>query len=177
MKKRKSKYTKEILEPIVVDCRSMGQVIDRLGLKRTGGNYKSIRFHIKRLKISTKHFLGQGWNKIGQPDFNNGKEDIETYFDKEIDRKPDHVKSRLLTYGIKENRCESCGISGNNGWMGKNITIELHHIDGCRSNNNVSNLQMLCPNCHSQTDNYRNRNAKKRKKSDKQRNTNEQKYS
>ena len=162
--KRKSKYTKELLSPIVSNCRSIGQVIDRLGLSRTGGTYKNLKFHIKRHKISTKHFLGQGWNKFGQPDFNNGKEDIKQYFNKQVKRKPNHVKSRVLTYGLKQNICEQCGIKGDKGWLGKDITIELHHIDGCRSNNDLSNLQMLCPNCHSQTHNYRNRKHNKKKK-------------
>lgn len=154
---RKSKYTKELLEPIVSNSRSIGQVIDKLGLSRAGGTYRYIQYHIKKHKISTTHFLGQGWNKFGQPDFNNGKESIEEYFDIETERKPNHVKSRLLTYGLKKNICEKCGIIGHKGWMDEDITIELHHIDGCRSNNKLSNLQMLCPNCHSQTHNYRNK--------------------
>jgi predicted HNH restriction endonuclease len=157
---RKSKYTKEFLEPIVAGSRSIGQVIQKLGLTRTGGTYKNLKYHIQRHDISTKHFLGQGWNKLGQSDFNNGKENIKTYFKQTKERKPDHVKSRLLTYGLKKSICENCGINGNKGWLNKDITIELHHIDGCRSNNNLSNLQMLCPNCHSQTSNYRNRKRK-----------------
>jgi predicted amidophosphoribosyltransferase len=32
--------------------------------------------------------------------------------------------------------------------------MQLHHIDGNNSNNSLENLQMLCPNCHSQTENY-----------------------
>jgi predicted HNH restriction endonuclease len=158
---RKSKYTKELLQPIVANCRSIGQVIEKLGLTRTGGTYKYIKYHIKRHKISTKHFLGQGWNKLGQPDFNNGKEDIKDYFNAEVERKPNNVKSRLLTYGLKKNICEKCGINGDKGWLNQDITIELHHIDGCRSNNQLSNLKMLCPNCHSQTDNYRNKKKEK----------------
>ena len=31
---------------------------------------------------------------------------------------------------------------------------QLHHIDGDNTNNELSNLQILCPNCHSQTENY-----------------------
>lgn len=34
------------------------------------------------------------------------------------------------------------------------LVIQLHHIDGNRNNNSLDNLEMLCPNCHSQTENY-----------------------
>ena len=38
--------------------------------------------------------------------------------------------------------------------MGKRIVIELHHINGDPTDNTLKNLQLLCPNCHSQTHNY-----------------------
>ncbi len=61
------------------------------------------------------------------------------------------VKRFLLDNNYKENKCEICGITE---WQGKPIVCQLHHKDGNRKNNKLSNLQMLCPNCHSQTDNY-----------------------
>jgi hypothetical protein len=45
-----------------------------------------------------------------------------------------------------------CGI---NEWNGSPLTLELHHIDGNNGNNVRNNLCFLCPNCHSQTPNYR----------------------
>ena len=39
-------------------------------------------------------------------------------------------------------------------WLGNPIKLHLHHIDGNHLNNELSNLQLLCPNCHSFTDNY-----------------------
>jgi hypothetical protein len=33
--------------------------------------------------------------------------------------------------------------------------LELHHKDGDRTNNILSNIELLCPNCHALTDNYR----------------------
>jgi len=36
--------------------------------------------------------------------------------------------------------------------------MELHHVDGDRTNHLLENLEMICPNCHSQTDNYRAKN-------------------
>lgn len=35
------------------------------------------------------------------------------------------------------------------------VPLEIHHIDGNYLNNNISNLQVLCPNCHSLTSNYK----------------------
>jgi 5-methylcytosine-specific restriction endonuclease McrA len=48
--------------------------------------------------------------------------------------------------GIKERKCELCGISE---WLGIQLPLELHHKDGNHLNNNLHNLQILCPNCHS----------------------------
>ena len=67
------------------------------------------------------------------------------------------LKNKLIKAGIKENKCEICGISE---WNGKPIQTELHHIDGNRTNHKLSNLMMLCPNCHSQTETFRAKNIK-----------------
>ena len=67
------------------------------------------------------------------------------------------LKNRLFKAGIKENKCECCGISE---WNGKPLNMELHHIDGDRTNHKLDNLQILCPNCHSQTATFRAKNIK-----------------
>lgn len=64
------------------------------------------------------------------------------------------LKNRLLEAGLFEHQCSICGISE---WMGKPIVIELDHIDGTK-NHSLTNLRMLCPNCHSQTDTYKSKN-------------------
>lgn len=58
---------------------------------------------------------------------------------------------------VKEWKCECCGLSE---WMGKPLSLEVHHIDGNHLNNELDNLQILCPNCHSQTSNWRSRNSR-----------------
>lgn len=56
------------------------------------------------------------------------------------------LKVKLIKDGLKENKCEICGLSL---WNGIKLPLELHHKDGNHYNNNLDNLQILCPNCHS----------------------------
>jgi 5-methylcytosine-specific restriction endonuclease McrA len=70
-----------------------------------------------------------------------------------------HVKIRLMKAGLKERRCELCGIEE---WRGEALSFELHHANGDGQDNSLSNLQILCPDCHSQTDNWGGRNARRR---------------
>ena len=69
------------------------------------------------------------------------------------------LPKRLVDEGYKIYACEKCGISEYNN---RSITLQLHHVDGNRENNDLSNLQILCPNCHSQTDNFAGKNLKKK---------------
>ncbi len=55
------------------------------------------------------------------------------------------LKRVLIRDGIKEEKCEMCGISE---WMGHPVVLELDHIDSNHNNNELENLQILCPNCH-----------------------------
>lgn len=68
------------------------------------------------------------------------------------------LKTRLLN--IKPYKCECCGISE---WNNKKIILEIHHIDGNHYNNELSNLKLLCPNCHSQTLSWCGKNKNKNK--------------
>ena len=51
--------------------------------------------------------------------------------------------------------CEQCGLSE---WNKQHLVLEVHHIDSDTTNNTFDNFQALCPNCHSQTKGWRNKN-------------------
>lgn len=58
-------------------------------------------------------------------------------------------------YGYK---CMRCKISS---WLGEDLCLDMHHIDGNRNYNIPDNVELLCPNCHSQTDTYKAKNRRK----------------
>lgn len=62
-----------------------------------------------------------------------------------------HIKKYLYESGLKEQKCEVCGITD---WNTKKITLELEHINGDNFDHRIENLLILCPNCHSQTETY-----------------------
>ena len=64
-----------------------------------------------------------------------------------------YKKSYILNH--YNNQCQKCGITEYNN---EPIVLELEHIDGNSDNNTFDNLTILCPNCHSQTPTYKNRN-------------------
>lgn len=67
-----------------------------------------------------------------------------------------HLRARLLKAGLKEERCERCGLVE---WLGDSLRVTLHHVNGDPYDNRLENLQFLCPNCHSQTPNFGGRNG------------------
>jgi Helix-turn-helix domain len=75
-------------------------------------------------------------------------------------RQRGHIKLRLLRAGLKENRCEQCGITE---WRDKPLNMALHHVNGDGTDNRLENIKFLCPNCHAQTPNYGGRNGHRRR--------------
>jgi hypothetical protein len=74
-----------------------------------------------------------------------------------IDMKKSGLKKHLFSHNLKENICEKCGLK--NVWNGIEIVLHVHHIDGNSKNNAIENLEILCPNCHSQTETYAGKNV------------------
>lgn len=75
----------------------------------------------------------------------------------------DHLKSKIRKLGLIPYQCESCGNKGE--WNGKPLSLQLHHVNGNRTDNRIENLSFLCPNCHSQTDNYSGKGQRRAKQS------------
>lgn len=72
---------------------------------------------------------------------------LENILKENTNFKSDTLKYRLVKEGLKQWKCEKCGNEG--VWEGKELVLELHHINGNHYDNRLENLQILCPNCHS----------------------------
>jgi hypothetical protein len=70
-----------------------------------------------------------------------------------------HLKHRLRQEGLLSDACEDCGLKA---WRGQPLTLQLHHRNGDGSDNRIENLILLCANCHSQTENWGGRNARRK---------------
>ena len=151
-----SRYTyseQELLEAVKTST-SIRQVLDKLNIVPAGGNYQTTNRRIQKLDIDTSHFTGQAWNrgKVIGP-----KRPIEEYLKENSVVQSFRLKNRLLLEGIKQHKCECCGITE---WNKKPAPLELDHINGNHHDNRLENLRILCPNCHAQTDTYRGKNKK-----------------
>lgn len=150
----RTKYSEQDLKEAVKTSFSIAEVCRKVGLKPIGGNYKTIKDKIIKFNIDNSHFTGQGWN-VGLKFKPNPAKPIEEYLVENSTYQSFKLAKRLLKEGYKKHMCEMCS---NTEWFGLPIPLELHHINGVNTNNKLENIQLLCPNCHAQTDNYRGKN-------------------
>lgn len=125
-----------------------------LGISPRGGNYATIKKKIKEYNIDISHFTGKGWN-VGMKFRPQKAYKLEEVLQKDFPYNTLRLKNRLIESGLKEKKCECCGLRV---WNEKEIPLEIHHINGDRTDNRIENILILCPNCHAQTDGYRGKN-------------------
>lgn len=140
---RKTYTDQDIIEKSQ-QVKSLGSLLQSLGLKVAGGNYIHMKKQLQRLNIDTSHWTGQAWSKDQQ------LKNYTTY------KRVSSIRRWLLKE--RGHQCENCL---NTKWLGQMITLEIDHINGDRTNNTIENLKLLCPNCHSQTITWRGRKNNK----------------
>ncbi len=156
---KKNERTEEEYREAARNAKSIAEMCKLLGRTPCGAGYYIMKKKIEEYNIDTSHFLGRGWNKGYK--FNPMKDRTKPIEEILVENSSynctNSLKKRLFSSGLKEHRCEKCGLVE---WNGLPIPLELHHINGDRTDNRLENSQILCANCHAQTDNYCSKNKK-----------------
>ena len=142
-------FTKEQLELIVNESKSKNEVIKKLGYHtRSQSVYKGLEKRLLEDKIDYSHF---GYNPVY--DLSEVLIENSTY-------NTQTLKKRIIRLNLIPYKCEICGNEGI--WLGKELILQLDHINGIHTDNRLENLRFLCANCHSQTDTFSGKNLSKK---------------
>lgn len=118
-----------------------------------GGPYKQFKNLCSHYGLGIVFTKTKVWGNKKGP---KTKVPLEAYLSNHKYITSNKLKKKLYDEGLKEPKCEKCGIVN---WEEKPLTLHLDHVNGDSSDNRLDNLQILCPNCHSQTTTYAGRNS------------------
>lgn len=149
------KYTLQDLQESIRTSVSVRECLIKLNVSPYGGNYYIFNRAVKHFKLDTSHFTGQNLKGRKLP---QRRLPLNEYLQNGSNINTHRLKKYLLEENVFQPVCTSCNLTE---WLNEPIPLELDHIDGNNTNNEVTNLRLLCPNCHARTDTYRGKNKKK----------------
>jgi hypothetical protein len=124
----------------------------RIASKKYAAQFSSEEWALKCTNKTKRLFSEEERKKIGETTKRIAKHRLLTTKCENFKSIGAVKKKLILEKGYK---CVLCGLG--DSWKDKPLTLEIDHIDGCRKNNKIENIRLLCPNCHSQTNNFRGR--------------------
>ena len=143
-------------EELVEKSNSLSEILKKLNLNISSGNYKILKRRLKEDNINYNHIkLGSNSNR-GRTFPLRAQPIEELLIENSPCKNTNNLKKRLLKEGLLKNECYKCGLK--NEWQGELIVLQIDHINGDSRDNRLENLRILCPNCHSQTSTYAAKN-------------------
>ena len=148
--RRPREWSDEELTRLVARSTNLSEVIRALGHEPNGGFHRWMTARLRAIQADTSHVTGQGWSRGRRFDGKRARTLDEALVVGSMMRSGE-VRRRLIDAGLKETRCEHCGLAE---WRGQPMSLQLDHINGDHTDNRLENLRILCGNCHSQTETW-----------------------
>jgi 5-methylcytosine-specific restriction endonuclease McrA len=168
MKNRKTSIIwttpKEELQKLLNESNSFVEVFKKLNLNPYTGNHRTLNQRIKKENLCL--------NKLKENRIKSSRENLKKmnscktlnnniFCENSTYASRQNIKKKLIKFHNVKYECSICLNKGEH--FGKQLKLQLDHINGINNDNRVENLRLLCPNCHSQTDNFSGKSLKKKK--------------
>ena len=147
-------WSKELLEEIVYKSTSRKEVLDKLKIRNSGGNFKTLKKYLELYSIETDHFI-KNYDKMVHRNQTN-KTPMYDILIENSNFSRNQLKNRLYDEGFRERKCCLCGQGEE--WNGMKISLILDHINGVHNDNRIDNLRIVCPNCNAGLDTFAGKN-------------------
>ncbi len=157
------KVAKADLEVIVRESVTLSQICDKLQISRGGGPKRALLQRLQEDEIDISH-IPRGYANNTAIYGRSGPKKLIPLAEMLVENSPHsrrNLKKRLIKEGLLTHSCALCHQGPE--WNGKPLVLALDHENGINNDNRLSNLRLLCPNCHSQTDTFAGRNSRRRK--------------
>jgi hypothetical protein len=141
----------KILPSIITECYSYADILKRLNLSAHGAGNKTAKRYVKYYNLDISHFYSNNNGIVGGSD---PKYTDDQVFCQNSKANRGIVRLRYTKKRTETYKCDCCGLST---WLDQKIKLEIDHIDGNPTNHTLTNLRLLCPNCHSLTETYGNK--------------------
>ena len=152
--------TKEQFYELVKNSLSLSDIIKKLGLHASSGNYRILKRRLYDEKIDYSHIKLGPKHNAGRSFPLKSRALNEILIENSDYKNTNFLKRRLIKENILQNKCNKCKIGPQ--WNEEELVLQLDHINGNCRDNRLSNLRILCPNCHSQTPTYAAKNKSKK---------------
>lgn len=160
-----SRFTKDQLIDIVNKATYIKDLFDLLDLPYNGNNYNCIKKTLRDYGIDYTRLSQNSANRNIFNLRNHAKRQSLPYNQILVENSTitsrRALKLRLLKDGLLQNKCYDCGQMPE--WNNKSLSLQIDHKNGVSTDNRLENLQILCPNCHSQTETFGSKRFKKPK--------------